>query len=78
MANCPEQLRPPTNRGSGGLFTDKNRLQLVQASPDTGTKQVEKPREHTSKRLYFFCSWWAVLGSNQWPLPCEGSALPLS
>jgi type I restriction enzyme, S subunit len=22
--------------------------------------------------------WWAVLGSNQWPLPCEGSALPLS
>jgi hypothetical protein len=25
-------------------------------------------------RLY----WWALLGSNQWPLPCEGSALPLS
>jgi hypothetical protein len=23
-------------------------------------------------------NWWAVLGSNQWPLPCEGSALPLS
>jgi hypothetical protein len=23
-------------------------------------------------------SWWAILGSNQWPLPCEGSALPLS
>ncbi len=22
--------------------------------------------------------WWVVLGSNQWPLPCEGSALPLS
>ena len=22
--------------------------------------------------------WWAVLGSNQWPLPCESSALPLS
>ncbi len=22
--------------------------------------------------------WWAVLGSNQRPLPCEGSALPLS
>lgn len=26
-------------------------------------------------RHYF---WWALLGSNQWPLPCEGSALPLS
>ena len=25
-----------------------------------------------------FVFWWAVLGSNQWPLPCEGSALPLS
>jgi hypothetical protein len=23
-------------------------------------------------------SLWALLGSNQWPLPCEGSALPLS
>lgn len=21
---------------------------------------------------------WAILVSNQWPLPCEGSALPLS
>ena len=21
--------------------------------------------------------WWAILGSNQWPLPCQGSALPL-
>jgi hypothetical protein len=25
------------------------------------------------------CScWWAILGLNQWPLPCQGSALPLS
>ena len=23
-------------------------------------------------------SWWAMLGLNQRPLPCEGSALPLS
>ncbi len=22
--------------------------------------------------------WWVVQGSNLWPLPCEGSALPLS
>ncbi len=22
--------------------------------------------------------WWAILGLNQWPLPCQGSALPLS
>jgi hypothetical protein len=25
-----------------------------------------------------FFNWWARLGSNQRPLPCEGSALPLS
>ena len=23
------------------------------------------------------CTWWAILGSNQRPLPCQGSALPL-
>jgi len=23
-------------------------------------------------------TWWAILGSNQWPLRCERSALPLS
>ena len=23
-------------------------------------------------------AWWAIQGSNLWPLPCEGSALPLS
>ncbi len=23
-------------------------------------------------------TWWAILVSNQWPLPCQGSALPLS
>jgi hypothetical protein len=22
--------------------------------------------------------WWAIQVSNLWPLPCEGSALPLS
>jgi hypothetical protein len=31
---------------------------------------------------YFYLArnkpWWAMLGSNQRPLPCEGSALPLS
>jgi len=21
--------------------------------------------------------WWAIVGSNHWPLPCESSALPL-
>ena len=29
----------------------------------------------TFRNLLF---WWAMLGSNQRPLPCEGSALPLS
>jgi len=23
-------------------------------------------------------NWWAIQVSNLWPLPCEGSALPLS
>ena len=22
--------------------------------------------------------WWVVVGSNHWPSPCEGDALPLS
>jgi hypothetical protein len=30
------------------------------------------------KSLKIKAKWWAILGSNQWPLPCEGSALPLS
>jgi hypothetical protein len=33
-----------------------------------------------ARYCYLACqlSWWAMLGSNQRPLPCEGSALPLS
>ena len=31
-----------------------------------------------SRRLTGFDSWWAVQVSNLRPLPCEGSALPLS
>ena len=31
-------------------------------------------------QLQDYCQyvWWAMLGLNQRPLPCEGSALPLS
>ena len=29
-------------------------------------------------RFFNVQKWWAMLGSNQRPLPCEGSALPLS
>jgi hypothetical protein len=28
--------------------------------------------------VFLRASGWAILGSNQWPLPCQGSALPLS
>ncbi len=34
----------------------------------------KKPRQLTLTGLF----WWAVQGSNLRPLPCEGSALPLS
>jgi len=26
--------------------------------------------------LIYLVKWWARLGLNQWPLPCEGSCLP--
>ena len=27
----------------------------------------------STDELYRQAEWWAVLGSNQWPLPCEGT-----
>src|SRR4030095_8779525 len=35
-------------------------------------------KEGLHLRVTPWFSWWALLGSNQRPLPCEGSALPLS
>jgi hypothetical protein len=44
--------------------------------------QAKKVKEQKkSRQRYadsFERSWWAMLGLNQRPLPCEGSALPLS
>ena len=44
---------------------------------------IQKLDSETKKDLALVCqvllfAWWAMLGLNQRPLPCEGSALPLS
>ena len=46
--------------------------QVRQKSGDTPTAHSSYLSEIISKQ------WWAVQGSNLWPLPCQGSALPLS
>lgn len=38
----------------------------------------EKTSSRTCVVHWGMAKWWAILVSNQWPLPCEGSALPLS
>gem|GEM_PF-3655835 len=43
----------------------------------TKTAQETKKSQHCLLTLIEFI-WWAMLGLNQRPLPCEGSALPLS
>jgi hypothetical protein len=50
------------NQQRGGHVTDQ--LRLVKGAVWTG-------HSHPGE-------WWALLGLNQRPLPCEGSALPLS
>ena len=42
---------------------------------DGGWGTSSQFRENPAKTIF---SEWAMLGSNQRPLPCEGSALPLS
>gem|GEM_PF-6579796 len=42
------------------------------------TRPERVSREARSDAGFGGIGWWAVLGSNQRPLPCEGSALPLS
>ena len=36
---------------------------------------LQKPRKHC---IFVVGEWWAMQGLNLRPLPCEGSALPLS
>src|SRR5690242_8278490 len=61
---CKPHL-PITGTGARARFAYRNRRDRV------GAAKEERRRRTAS-------NWWAVLGSNQWPLPCEGSALPLS
>jgi hypothetical protein len=64
------------NRPTWVLETAKTRMEtefrsakprIYRAIPDTG-------KSHQSGAT----GWWAMQGSNLRPLPCEGSALPLS
>jgi hypothetical protein len=54
-----------------------NQPTIAQHSPTAQklTRKIEKESADSANSLKY---WWALLGLNQWPLPCEGSALPLS
>jgi hypothetical protein len=58
------------------------RLEWVRWDCVTGkelaTSEKRQEKNPASQRLAGFLAWWAVQGSNLRPLPCEGSALPLS
>ena len=54
----------------GDVVLPKLKLPFVEAPPETKT-----PPGGGANRCFY---WWAVQGSNLRPLPCEGSALPLS
>ena len=57
--------------GIGGRRRSRDRASRSLARPPP------KKRGYTLRVTPWFM-WWALLGSNQRPLPCEGSALPLS
>ena len=50
---------------------------LLLPSPSSGGRLSAGEKDFVSHHLQVFIEW-AMLGSNQRPLPCEGSALPLS
>ena len=71
-------LRSPERRG-------ESRIRPLCPIPPYAQKVAAPPRyviripsfdPESNKSLHFL--WWAMLGSNQRPLPCEDSALPLS
>ena len=82
----PEALRQRGTK-SGGLETSNFRWRAGVHSCDS-TSTISTARCGPACRVVWegsvrksgcpYPDWWAVLGSNQWPLPCEGSALPLS
>ena len=47
-------------------------------SPDASTTALDTAKAPCSCWSGGLLWWWAILGLNQWPLPCQGSALPLS
>jgi hypothetical protein len=64
-----QKAQTPEIRGNSSSQTRKS-----------GTKPLKTRRLLTwwKFRIFHRTVWWAIQGSNLWPLPCEGSALPLS
>ena len=62
-----------TSKIVGQLYGPDRRSRLSRLYASKARATCEKPRPW----LGALHIWWAVLGSNQRPLPCQGSALPL-
>ena len=66
------------NKPFGCTETNKSTVQpdIKDNEKETPCLQIEKRPDHQIRPFGF--SWWAQQGLNLRPLPCEGSALPLS
>jgi hypothetical protein len=53
-------------------------LAALTDEPDDGDGSQRRRLLVPGVLLMGLLCWWAILGLNQWPLPCQGSALPLS
>ena len=89
---APRRLRQP--RARRRLLCRRHRVleveqQRVRAAPVRLIDEALVGQRHEKRRTQVLKgrsgrvhapdgTWWAVLGSNQWPLLCESSALPLS
>src|SRR5271166_6046839 len=68
---------------TGGRFWAQNAGERPEFGSQTATRLTNRPELRgfltTRKpRRFARTAWWAMQGSNLRPLPCEGSALPLS
>ena len=79
-AGCPTDRDTDVTRGchaapAGTSRHAENRL-VGDSESATTYERRDGPVIRTPRRTGKI--WWAILGLNQWPLPCQGSALPLS
>ena len=89
--NFEIRVPPQVSSRPAGALAKRGLMGSAYASCSTGQRQRPTGRHPTRcgagactkkeglhLRVTPWFMWWAVLVSNQWPLPCEGSALPLS